>query len=197
MEKLISAYKSSVKNWWMYELLGALLIAMSFIVFSRPIETFAGLIVFFVGTFFLTGILRITFALSNRDRLFGWGWYLTGGLLDIAMGALLSSRMDLALITMPLFVGFYALFSSISAMAKSFDLRSYGLKNWGWLLLAGFAGLIFSGMILFNPILGVGALLLWTSLAFLFNGIFYISLGLKFRQLNTLATDYIGKIRHA
>jgi len=190
-------YRKSIKSWWTYEILGIILIAMSFIVYSRPIETYAGLIVYFIATFLLTGILRMIFAIVNRNKLPGWGWYLTGGMLDIVLSALLSSRLDLALITMPLFIGFYLLFSSISAMAKSFDLRSYGLKNWGWLLLSGFIGLIFSGMILFNPILGVGALLLWTSLSLLFNGIFYISLGLKFRQLNTMATDYVGRIRHA
>lgn len=198
MANVLSEFKSTVKNWWAFEVLGVLLVLMSLIVFARPVETYAGLVMYFVLTFFVSGILRIVFSLTNRETLSGWGWYMAGGIFDVILGMLLATRMDIVSITLPFFAGFYLLFSSIAAIGKSYDLKAFGVTQWSMPLLIGIAGIVFSCLILFNPVLGIETLILWTALAFLFVGVFYMTLGFKLRRLHVVTKDFIqGPTVHA
>lgn len=180
----------TVKNWWAYEFLGALLVIVSILVFSFPLSSYAGLVVYFAVSFLLSGIMRITFALTNKTSLENWQLYLTGGVVDLMVGVFLLTRLDVSAVALPYYVGFFLTIGSISAIAKAIDLRTLGVGGQGWLLLAGFLSLLLALIIFINPILGAVTITISTGLGFAMLGIFYMILGFRLRNVQTIAKHY-------
>ena len=110
---------------------------------------------------------------------------LHGGMETIAYCMLAASGLVLAAVSLPYFAGFWLMFRSIAVIGRSFDLPTMKRPERLWMLVLGIAGLVFSFMILYNPVLGAFTLLTWTALALMAIGLFYIFLGLHFRK----ATD--------
>ena len=183
MNVLVRNFLESSKNWWAYELLGALFIFMSLMVISHPLASYAGLVVYFAVTFLVSGILRIVTTYGSRDLLQNWGWYAAGGVLDIVIGCMLLLRLDIAAIALSVYVGFFILFGSMAAIFRASELRTFGFNGWGWSLFAGVAGVVFAFLMLTNLAFGVETIVLWTSLGFVMLGVYYIYLGVHMRRI--------------
>lgn len=178
---------------WTYISLGVLFIVVSGFVFSKPLTSYLALVVYFAFTFFISGILRSIFAITNKENLNNWGWYLAGGLFDLLLGVLLIARLDMATLFLPYYVGFFLLISSISAISKSADLKAFtGQLGSGMFL--GILGVVCSIILLMNPVFGIGTIIAWTALGFLLSGIFYIYLGLKLKTPNRFSSGRILEI---
>ncbi|MNN39021.1 hypothetical protein D3C81_1530440 [compost metagenome] len=67
--------------------------------------------------------------------------------------------------TLAFIVGFYALFRSFQLLSFSFDLKNYGSKSWGWITLFALLGIIFSFILLWNPLFAGLSLVIWTGMA--------------------------------
>lgn len=141
---------------------GLLLIGMGILVLMHPGASYIGLSIYFAVAIFASGIMNVLFSLRNRESMAGWGWYLVGGLFDLVVGGYLLAYPAVAAATLPLYVGFWLLFRSMSVIASSFETRSRHINGWGWLLAFGVAGLLFATEILYNPGLGLSAIVLWT-----------------------------------
>ncbi len=138
---------------------------MGFYTISTPVAAFLTLAILFSWSFIISGILEIIFAVQNKDEVDGWGWYLTGGILYTLFGILLISNPLLSASTLAFIVGFYALFKSFQLLSFSFDLKNYGSKSWGWNLLFAILGIIFSFILLWNPLFAGFSLVIWTGMA--------------------------------
>ena len=171
----------SLRHNWIYIFLGIMFIIVSGFVFSNPLGSYLALVIYFVCTFFLSGIIRSIFAFTNRETLANWGWYLAGGIFDLLLGVLLISRLDLAAIFLPYYVGFFLLLSSIAAISKASDLKIFTGGASGGATFLGVLGVIFSVVLLMNPILGMGTIVMWTALGFFMTGIFYVYVGFKLK----------------
>jgi uncharacterized membrane protein HdeD (DUF308 family) len=185
MNNMVSDLRQVARYWWIFLILGAVLIAFGILVFTNPADGYAGLTLYFELAFLLNGILEISFAVSNHRTLHGWGWHLAGGIFDLLVGVLLTANPVLAAVSLPYFAGFWLMFRSIAVIGRSFDLPTMKRPERLWMLVLGLAGLVFSFMILYNPVLGAFTLVTWTALALMAIGLFYIFLGLHFRK----ATD--------
>jgi Uncharacterized conserved protein len=93
----------SGRHWYLLLILGIIFIVVGLWVFSTPILSYATLSILFAVSFFVTGILEIVYAISNRKEMNNWGWSLVGGIIDLLIGILL---MALPLTSM-LFLAFY------------------------------------------------------------------------------------------
>lgn len=184
----------SVHYNWTYIILGVLFIIVSGFVFSRPVSSYLALVIYFACTFFISGILRSVFAITNKENLANWGWYFAGGLFDLLLGVLLISRLDMATLFLPYYVGFFLLISSISAISKASDLKVFTGGGSGSAMFLGVLGLICSIILLMNPILGIGTIIAWTALGFLMGGIFYIYLGFKLKTPTRFSSGKIIEI---
>jgi len=179
----ISEIRQVIRYWWIFPTSGTLLILFGAIVFAYSAAAYAGLTIYFEIAFVVNGVLEIVFALSNFRSMHGWGWHMAGGIFDLLVGVLLVSNPILAAVSLPFFAGFWLLFRSVSIIGRVFDLTTMPWSERSLLLVLGAAGLIFSFMILYNPVLGALTLITWTALALFTIGVFYIYLGLHLRKL--------------
>ncbi|MER3317146.1 MAG: HdeD family acid-resistance protein [Allomuricauda sp.] len=183
----LNTVRSATKNWWLSVLIGILYIFVGAWVFKTPLESYISLSIVFSAFIFVSGIFEIVFSISNRKEMDGWGWYLAGGILDFILGILLISSPVLTMAILPYFVGFWLLFRGIMALGASIQLGTLGVPGWGWLLVSGIATLIFSFLVLANPIFGGLSIVYMTAMAFIMIGIFRILLGFGLRKMRKSA----------
>ena len=157
--------RTSIKYWYIPLVIGILLIILGFFTLSTPVVSFLTLAYLFSWSFIISGLLEIIFAFRNKDEIDGWGWYLTGGLLYMLFGFLLLFHPLLSASTLAFIVGFYALFRSFQLLAFSFDLRHYGSSSWGWMTLFAILGILFSFILLWNPVFAGLSLAIWTGMS--------------------------------
>lgn len=184
METLFERLDYAVKNWWVSLLLGLLYVAVALCLLFAPLSSYVALSVIFSITILVSGILEILFAATNRKTISSWGWYLTGGIIDLILGIFLVAYPALSMEVIPFVVAFWLMFRGFSAIGYSMDLQRYGTRDWGWYLAFGILAVLCSFAIIWQP--GVGALSIVYMLAFTFLiiGFFRIMLSFEFKSLH-------------
>ena len=193
MGTLLETAGNSIKNWWWFLIKGILLIAAGIAIFVYPAAGYAGLSVLFTIVIIASGITQAVFAISNKAFLKGWGWTLTSGIIDIAIGIYLAMYPVLTMATIPFFVGFWMIFKSFYLMGASFDLNDLGLSGWGWLLF-GAVLMLFAGFyIIYYPVAGAIAIVAVSGTAFILAGILYSILSFKLKDIKVAAKSLLGQ----
>jgi uncharacterized membrane protein HdeD (DUF308 family) len=172
------------RNWYWELIMGILFIAVGVWVFMTPVSSYVALSIFFAVTFLVTGIMQISFAVSNRKHMEGWGWSLAGGIVDTLVGLLLVSTPAFSMAVLPFYIGFALLFRSSLAIGLSFDLGKWRVPDWGWLLLIGIVGVILAFIMIWNPVFAGLTIVAYTAMAFLAIGIFQVYLSFRLKKLN-------------
>ena len=90
------------------------------------------------------------------------------------------------MITLPFYVGFTLLFRSISGIVSAYEMKQYGILDWGTLMVTAVLGLIFSFILIWNPVFAGINIVVWTAIVFLILGGFTIYLSFKLKKLNQL-----------
>lgn len=177
--------KKVVKNWWVSLLVGVLAIIMGIWCFTSPGASLLGMTYVFIVGFLLGGIMDVCFAVSNRNYMYGWGWSLAGGILEILLGIMLLALPTLAVTGILVYmVGFWILFRSIWGIGESCQLQILGVKGWGWLLALSIMCLILSFLYLLSPGFGKGIFIVaLVGTSMLVYGMFRIVMGVKLRQI--------------
>ena len=177
MSNIISEFKGTAKNWWVFIITGILFIIGGIWIFKTPAESFVGLASFLSILILISGIFGIIFAFTNKD----WGWHLIGGILNVIIGIILISYPGMTLVIFSLFISFWLMFSGFNTISASMEMKKYGVDNWGWMLFFGILITIFSFMAIMNPVLGAGYLIYFLAISIILLGIanFYIAFGLK------------------
>jgi len=178
----IKLIKTSLKHWYFLLIAGLIYIAVG-------VWVFLALTILFSISFLVSGISEIAFAISNRNELDGWGWNLAFGIMGSLAGLLLLSHPLISIETLPLFVGFVALFRSILAISFSMELKKYGVKNWGSLLFIGILGVIFSYILIWNPLFAGLTLVYWTGLALVTLGTYSVYFSVQLNKLRKMVSS--------
>ena len=131
----------------------------------------------------------------NKEVLNNWGWFLVLGILTLIVGVLLFVNPAVSQATLLFYVGFLVLFRSISAVSHSFELKEYGFSDWGYLTVIGVVGIVFSFILLSNPILGGMTVVIWTGLALITSGFFSMYLAFKLKKLKDLPNKISNELR--
>ncbi len=187
---VLNSVKSSTKNWWLSLLLGVLFILLGIWVFRTPLASYISLSMLFSVLIFISGIFGVIFSISNRKEMEGWGWHLTGGILDLMIGSVLVLYPAITMAILPFFVGFWILFRGVFAIGLSFQLRSYSVPNWGLLLFFGILIVLFSFLLLLNPIFTSLGIVYMTALAFVVMGIFRIILAFNLKRIHKYLKNF-------
>ena len=180
---IFDSVKKSIKNWWISILVGILYILAGVWVMRTPLESYISLSIIFSVFIFISGIFQIVFSIFNKDGMKGWGWYLTGGILDLIIGILLITHPLMTMAILPLYIGFWLLFQSILSMGLSFQLKSAAAPRWGWLLFWSIITLLFSFLLLANPIFAGLSIVYMTAFALITSGMFRIFLGFELKKM--------------
>ncbi len=179
----IKSIKSSVKQWYIPLIIGILLIILGIYSLATPLASYLALTTIFSMYFLISGLLEIIFALNNKNEIEGWGWYLAAGILNALFGCLLLGNPAISMATLPFVIGFYALFKSFQMLSISMDMKTYGLQNWGWITAFSVMGIIFSFILIWNPIFAGMTLVIWTGLAIISAGFASIVLAFQLKRL--------------
>jgi uncharacterized membrane protein HdeD (DUF308 family) len=194
MSNLISKVSGTIKNWWVFLILGVLLLISAYWMFTTPVESFVGLASLFSALIFVSGLFSVFFAFSNKDDIDNFGLYLAGGLLDVLIGFILLKYPGLTLVLFSMFIGFWLLFRGFNMISVSFKIKKIGDANWGWILFFGIMVVIFAMMSIVNPLIGASYLVFTLAFTLVLFGIANIALGLKLRKLKSNVQDLKEKL---
>ncbi|MCC8147272.1 MAG: DUF308 domain-containing protein [Bacteroidales bacterium] len=178
--------KKAVKNWWISLLIGIIAIIMGVWCFTSPGVSLVGITYVFIVGFLLSGILDIFYAVSNRNSLYGWGWTLAGGILELLLGIMLLVLPTPVVTGILVFmVGFWMLFRSIWGVGEACQLQIMGVRGWGWLLALSIICIILSFMYLLSPGFGKGIfVVVLVGISMLVYGLFRVIIAFQLRKIN-------------
>lgn len=194
--QIFKMVRNSIKYWYIPLIVGVILIGLGIYTFTSPQESYLALALLFSLSFLLSGLFEIAFSVVNRQVLDNWGWILAFGILTFAIGVLLLINPAISIITLAFYVGFLVLFRSISAIGYAIDLKRYGISDWGVLMIVGVLGLIFSFLLIWNPILSGMTVVIWTGLALITSGVFSVYFSFKLKKLNALPNKISDRLRN-
>lgn len=184
MKTIFDELKREVRNWWISLILGILYVVVALSLMFSPFEGYMALSVLFSISMLVSGLLEISFAVSNRQGVSSWGWYLAGGIIDLILGIYLIAYPFLSMEVIPFIIAFWLMFRGFSSVGYAMDLKRYGTKKWSWYTALGILSIIFSFVILWQPIIGVIYAVYMISFAFLTIGIFRIMLSFELKNLH-------------
>jgi len=193
----LDSVSTGVKNWWWFIIKGLLLIAAGVAIFCKPLEGYLGLSILFSVVILGSGFTQIFFSSANSNVLKGWGWTMASGILDVIVGIYLLAYPAVTMVTLPFILGFWLMFRAFYLMGISFDLKNMGIPDWGWILFAGIAGLVFSFLILYYPAAGTISIIVVSGAAFIVAGIAYIYLAIKLKSVKGAFKEVAQKLHHA
>jgi len=124
-----------------------------------------------------------------------WGWSLAFGILTFIVGISLMSHPALSISVMAFYIGFIILFRSVSAIGFAMDVKRYGDKNWGVLLVLGILGTIFSFILIWNPVFAGMSMVVLIALSFMFAGLFSIALAFQLKRLHKSSKKISAELR--
>ena len=191
---LIKSLKKTIKHWYIPLLVGIFFIIVSVVSFAWPESSLLALSLLFALSFLFGGLSEIVFSVVNREQLDNWGWSLAFGIVTLIVGILLLLNPALSITTLAFYIGFVVLFRSISTIGFAMDIKKYGSKNWGALLVLGIIGTIVAFILIWNPIFAGLSVVILIALSFLFAGLFNIFLSLQLRKLHKSSKKISAKL---
>ena len=194
MSNIISKVTGTVKNWWVFLIMGVLLLISAYWMFTTPVESFVGLASLFSALIFVSGLFSVFFALTNKEDIENFGLYLAGGLLDVIIGFILLKYPGLTVLLFSMFIGFWLLFRGFNMISVSFKIKSAGDENWGWILVFGILIVIFAMMSIINPLIGASYLVYTLAFTLLLFGFANIALSLRLRRVKSTVKDLKKKL---
>lgn len=187
MENYFKTIRTAVKQWYLPLIVGILLVILGFYVLATPLTSYLALSFVFSISFLFSGLMEIIFALNNKNEIEGWGWYLAGGILNTLFGLLLLSNPAISLATLPFVIGFFVMFKSVQYLSFALDLKQYGIKNWVWILVFSILGMIFSFILLWNPVFAGLTIVIWTGIAIISAGLASCILSFQLKKLKNIS----------
>jgi len=185
MATLVSKISNVLQHWYLPLIVGILFIVFGVYIFTIPLEAYVTLSMLFSASFFVSGVSEIYFSYANKDSLDGWGWYLVSGIVTTLFGAYLMMYPGISMATLPFVVGFAFLFRSAQGLGFAIDLKKLGLP-WGSLAFLSLLGILFSFLLLANPIIASTSIVVMTALAIITVGASSIMLALTLKKAKDL-----------
>lgn len=131
MKTIFDELKQEVKNWWISLILGILYVVVALSLMFFPLNGYAALSILFSISMLVSGLLEISFAVSNRRRVSSWGWYLAGGIIDMILGFYLIAYPLLSMEVIPFIIAFWLMFRGFSSAGYAMDLKKIRNKRLG------------------------------------------------------------------
>ena len=169
----------------MYLLRGVLFIIVAVLIFRNPLASIVGLtatiglLTLFTGTVFIVGSITV------RKYYNKWGWTLALGILDILLGSMLLFYPAMTAPLLVLFIGAWTVAIGMMESGLSFGLKKLKFKKWWVLLVMGLLSILFGGIIIFKPLVGVLSITLFMGMQFLLYGSYLIAKGFQKEEIPT------------
>ncbi len=89
METLKEELLMTVKNWWIFIILGILAIGVGIWMLFNAGMAYSALSLFFSISFLISGVSTCYVAIANRKTIPAWGWSLFSGIMILILGVIL------------------------------------------------------------------------------------------------------------
>ena len=184
--QFFKAARNSVKYWYLPLLSGIIFLLMGIWTFMNPADAYVALAFLFSISFLASGLFESLFSITNRDAIDNWGWHLIIGIFTLVVGFIMLIRPEISMATLPFYIGFVVLFRAMAAIGIAIDLRNYGVRSWGNMMLIGVLGLLLGFILLWNPAFAGLTAVVLTAMALIITGIYSIMISLKLKKLHDL-----------
>lgn len=169
-----SRYGSAIRSWWAALLLGLVFIAAGVIVFANPGESYLALSLMFGVMVIVSGVIEIYVGAIAPPRS-GRGWLIAAGIIELLLGILMMIVPTMLLAILPFVLGFWLMFRGFTMVGLSSDMMDHGVKNAGWILFLAILLILCSFAVLINPVIGIGALVIWLGISLVLAGVVLIT----------------------
>lgn len=189
MKEEVTILKNEISYWWFHLLIGILFLGMGIWVIATPLASYLGLSILFSILMFISGVFELAFAISNKGKIKGWGWYMTVAIIDFIVGLLLVIYPTITMTILPILVAIWILFKGIAVIGSSNEMKRFGIKGRGWLMGIGVISILFAVSIIIHPMIGIWSIVYLTAFALISIGIFRITLAFRLRELSKRMTE--------
>lgn len=177
-----------IKHWWLSLVVGIAAIAVGFIVLVHPAESYLTLALWLGVVVLISGITGLVQTFSTKNYFVRRGWLILASVADIIIGILLMFNSLLSAVAMPILLGVWLLYRGCAMLAQGFDLRSYGVKDAGWVIFYAAVIIAIAITVIWMPsTLGVEAVILFVSIAFIAYGVSMTSLAFRLWDIHRRA----------
>jgi uncharacterized membrane protein HdeD (DUF308 family) len=181
-ERLAALNAVLARNWWALAIRGLLGIAVGVIAFLMPAATMLALVLLFAAYMLADGVFAIVAAVRAARRHERWAWLVLEGVADIAAGAIAALWPGITVVALVLLVAAWALVSGTFMVMAAFRLNiDHG--RW-WLVLGGFASIIYGLLLLIAPLIGALVLTWWFGAYALIFGAALLMLAFRLKARN-------------
>ena len=140
------------------------------------------LTVVFGAALLASGLLDIAAYIACRRAALGAGWILLDGILTTLMAVLLLCNSWLVGLAVPVIFSMWILFSGISSVVRSLDLKAFRVRGWGWFLTIGILQMVAGVLLFIQPVATAMAVSLLVGLVLILQGFTAIVSGLFSRR---------------
>lgn len=177
----VERYRGPIRNWWVPVLLGVMFLVVGVVVFFHPGTSYLTLAVMFGIGVIISGIFDLYVGASTHVQS-GRGWMIAAGVIEILLGILMLFPQISGLV-LPFMLAFWLMFRGFTLIGVSSDMMSYGIKGPGWVIALAVLLIIAAFIVLFNPVVGVGVIVIFLGISLLLLGIAMIVLGIDLYSL--------------
>ncbi len=178
-----SVLKTQKKYWWIPLFSGIALLVFGLWSISAPLESFKSLTIVFGLLILMSGVFEVYVSLKNRNVMFDYLSYLSGGVLNIVLGLLLIANPQTILWVINLIIGFWMIYKGGVQITRALALKKQQSTRWKNGLIWGIVLVLLAAILLWHPeIIGI-TIAFWISIAFIFVGVIRIYLAFKMREM--------------
>ena len=119
----------------------------------------------------ISGICSIVGYIFIHNYLLGSGWILMDGILTAILAIFLLANQVIAAVVIPFIFGMWMLFSGVTRLISSLDIKKLGLDGWGWELLLGLLGTVLGIVCFLRPVVAANIIGVTMGFVFILQGV--------------------------
>ncbi|MBR5853484.1 MAG: DUF308 domain-containing protein [Alistipes sp.] len=174
-----------INRWWLSLLIGIMAIAIGFLVLVNPVGSYYTFALWMGLAILLSGVMGLVQSLTSQNYFVRRGWLVLASVADIIIGIILLFNSLLAEMTLPLLLGFWLLYRGCVMLAQGFDLRSYGMRDAGWVIFYSIIVIALGIAVIWLPsTLGAEVVILFIAIGFITYGVSIISLAFRLWEVH-------------
>lgn len=163
--------------WWVPVLRGVLGIVAGVLMLAWPKITIVVLLALIAAWWIIDGLFSLWYAIKAKN----WGWAFWGGLVSLVAGILVFLKPGIAALSVVLVIAIWAIVRGVIDIYTAIRFRKEMDYEW-WLALGGLASIIFGGLVLRNPGVGVLAIVAMMGIFSIIIGVLFIFAGFHIRS---------------
>ena len=169
------------RYWWLFLIRGLFAIALGVFAIAFPGATLAVLVILIGAYLFVDGIVALVkaFRVMRTDK--HWWVLLLEGILGVVVGLVIFAWPGLSLLSLAYLVGYWAIFSGVSAIMASFRLRTHVKGEWLYTVF-GVVSVVFGLFVVAAPTAGLAYIVFMVSIYGFVAGITMIALAFRARR---------------